>query len=119
MQTGVTITNFDKLVGALGGVVTDDPRAVDYVVAWVPSSAVPLRRTPKLMVALNSGVKGLVTSEWLEASAAAGRALDPAQYPVRDTEKEKLWGCDFAALARGGGAGAGIFAGYETSVGVT
>jgi len=74
-------------------VAVEDPSLATHMV-----TVLPLKRTPKLMVAINSGVQHLVSIAWLRDSAKAKRpiALETVKmrnkYYIKDVEKEKLWG---------------------------
>ena len=82
-----------EAVQAIGAVAVEDPSLATHMV-----TVLPLKRTPKLMVAINSGVQHLVSIAWLRDSAKAKRpiALETVKmrnkYYIKDVEKEKLWG---------------------------
>ena len=74
-----------------------------------------LKRTAKLMVALNTGIRCIVGLEWLQDSVTAGRALPVDSvvrsregassafmrgYLVCDREKEIKWGVDLGEVLR-------------------
>mmetsp|Transcript_31404 Transcript_31404/g.31945 ORF Transcript_31404/g.31945 Transcript_31404/m.31945 type:complete len:220 (+) Transcript_31404:291-950(+) len=79
------------MVRAIGAIVTDNPEDATHLV-----TSETLKRTPKLMIAINAGVKYIVTFQWLQDSFALGDAIPintlNSLYIVRDPEKEKLWG---------------------------
>ncbi|KAJ8613151.1 hypothetical protein CTAYLR_004805 [Chrysophaeum taylorii] len=49
-----------------------------------------IKRTPKFLAAI-SVAHHVVTSDWLDASSAAGSALDTTKYTVRDADAERKW----------------------------
>ena len=63
-------------------------------------TAATLKRTPKLLMAINMGVQYIVTTDWLNDSIKAGGAIpidvnggrgSNVKYLVKDTIKEKKW----------------------------
>eukprot|EP01038_Epipyxis_sp_PR26KG_P010729 gene10729-14413_t len=50
-----------------------------------------LKRSPKLLIAINSKVKYIVTEEWLEESAKVGYSVDESKYIIKDNTNEKIW----------------------------
>lgn len=89
-----------------GATVEVSPSLATHLVTLVP-----LKRTPKLMIALNSGVKYVVNERWVEDSAANGSPLEidiqstkKSPYLICDRTKEKLWNfklLDVLKLPRG------------------
>lgn len=102
----------DKLAASIGATVIDNPADATYLI-----TTLPLKRTPKLMVAINSGVSYIVSLSWLSDSSKAGKpiaikSLDSSKYIIRDKEKEKLWGFSMPntlSKSRGAGASVGVF----------
>ena len=75
-----------------GAVVVEDAATASHVILGEE-----LKRTPNLLVALNSGAKYVVTLSWLRDSSKKGGpvqipSLDKSKYIVRDKKKEALWG---------------------------
>lgn len=94
--------------------VVDDPRVATHMIVGEE-----LKRTPKLLIAINSGVRYIVHLRWLEDSCKRGKPLDittlQSKYIVHDKKKEQLWGFEMEhtlSLSRGIGC-AGVFAGYR------
>ena len=112
---GVAKDDFEALAGKIGATVVDDPRTASHVV-----TCPDLKRTPKLLVALNSGVRFVVQPSWLTDSAKKGAPLPisslKSKYIVRDRKKEALWGFSMEAtlsVPRGPrGRGSAVFQGY-------
>jgi hypothetical protein len=108
----------DELVAAIGATVTESPEEATHMIIGDE-----LRRTPKLMVALNAGVKYVVSLDWLHKSAAKGCPLPVtvakgSKFLLRDAAKEKLWGFELwrtLSLPRGPGH-RGVFTGMSILV---
>ena len=83
----------EMLAGKIAGaVVVEDAALASHVILGEE-----LKRTPNLLVALNSGAKYVVTLSWLRDSSKKGGpvqipSLDKSKYIVRDKKKEALWG---------------------------
>jgi pSer/pThr/pTyr-binding forkhead associated (FHA) protein len=93
--TGIEVDkDLQKYVDKIGASIVTSPTTATHVIT-LPM----LKRTPKLMIALNSGAKYVVHLKWLEDSAKAGQPIDidlnsarGRSYIVVDKAKEKLWG---------------------------
>jgi hypothetical protein len=101
--------HFEKLLKKLPQItVTTDPKIATHCI-----TTPQLVRTPKLMQALNSVLKYVLTEDWLKDSAKAGRPISivdnedrfttaadyakelaKSKYIIGDVEKEALWGFD-------------------------
>ncbi len=105
------------MAAAMGLRLSARPEEATVMVAG-PSSK-ELKRTPKLLIALNSGVKYVVGMDWFEDSARAGRPLPiPASlrssYIIKDKDREKVWAFDLTkTLKRQRQHGSGVFAGLR------
>ena len=71
----------------MGGETVEDPLLATHLI-----TGYPLKRTPKIMIALNSGVVGVVAVKWLEESAEARQPLPVEPYLIRDEAREQQWG---------------------------
>ena len=114
MFTG--IEKDEELVRKVKGArLTEVPEEATHVIVGQE-----LRRTPKLMIAINAGVRYVLTIDWLVASAAQGRALPitkNSKYILHDAAKEKLWDFDLKRTLTIPRGPPGIF--YGLSVWVT
>lgn len=86
-----------KIAGAL---VVEDPTEATHVIMGDD-----LKRTPNLLVALNSGAKYVLYLSWLRDSSKKGAPLQIAslaksKYIVRDKKKEALWGFRYGRRTR-------------------
>ena len=97
MHTGldplvVTVSTITELCSKINGLLVDDPVLATHVIVGNE-----IKRTPKLMAAMNAGAPYILRFDWLRDSAAKGRAiaLTPSalrKYVANDAPKEKLWG---------------------------
>jgi hypothetical protein len=96
-----------KLVSKIpGAALVEDATRAPLVVVVGPE----LKRTPKLMTAINSGSAAVVHVNWLHDCASAGKYIDPfsnakgaapgTNYIVRDQAKETEWGFNMQQLLR-------------------
>lgn len=105
----------EELVRAIGAEITEDPLEATHMVIG------ELKRTPKLMVAINAGVQHVVGLDWLQKSAKKGTPLPvtkASKFLIKDAAKEKLWGFELSrtlALPRGAGHD-GVFEGLVVLV---
>jgi len=104
-----------NLAAQIGAVIVEDPEQATHIIICDCS----IKRTLKLMMAINCGVKFVVRIAWLIESVKKGGPisirLNSSPYIARDREMEKRWSFSFAetlAIARGRGSGSpGVFAG--------
>ena len=108
----------EEMVRSIGADVTDNPEEATHMV-----TGAELKRTPKLMVAINAGVKYIVTLQWMVESAAKGMPLPLSlskncSFLLRDVAKEKQWGFEmWRTLSKSRGSGQqGVFAGMNILV---
>ena len=74
------------LVEELGGSMTEEMAECSVLVADA------MKRTVKLMCMAAKGVP-IVSNKWLEESRASRKLLEPWHFIMRDSAKEKKWGC--------------------------
>lgn len=134
--TKVEESTYSKQLKKIPGIeVTADARIATHCI-----TTKELKRTPKLMVALNSSILFILNEQWIMDSAKAGRPLpvvetnriateqdkanylkelQKSNYLIRDAEKEELWSFEMAQTltsircslsTKGEKQGPGIFA---------
>jgi hypothetical protein len=82
----------EKLVKKIKATIVDDATQATHLI-----SGDDLRRTPKLLIAINSGVKYVLNLNWLIDSSAQQKPIEiknlqTCKYIIKNKEKEKLWG---------------------------
>jgi hypothetical protein len=88
MFTGIAPDKKDlEMVAELGGDLTELCSETTVLVTD------QIKRTEKLLCAVARGVP-VVSISWLHQSKKSGSFLDPWQFIIQDTEKEKQWECN-------------------------
>ena len=89
------IESDSNIIAKLGATIAEKPEYATHVI-----TTLPLKRTPKLMIAINSGVKYILTEQWLIDSIKAGKCMEvnsyQSKYIARDKVKESQWGFDMS-----------------------
>jgi hypothetical protein len=88
--SGIESKAFETKIRKLKGVsIVQDAKDATHVI-----TTSPLKRTVKLMVAINSGCKYVLSTSWLDkisASPSPSKSCD--LHSIKDAEREAAWGC--------------------------
>lgn len=98
LHTGLDPDKYDlssipALCKKIRAIVVDDPHEATHVIVGEE-----LKRTPKLMIAINIGVPYILRFKWLQDSVKQKKAILSSQSPfhsyvAQDEAKERQWGC--------------------------